>query len=150
MLVLSVPAVVMMGAEERIVRMLVSMRSLFWSSTTMSIETVAWRFWTRVTRARTIESTAGRVLNFRGDLACCCLCVGLGVSVCGERDTVRILRGLRFGSVPLSSVLRITGPAMEAQIEESRTYVPGPEVNVELSPRRSPGTAMEGILAAIS
>jgi hypothetical protein len=26
------------------------------------METVAWRFWTRVTRANTIESTAGRVL----------------------------------------------------------------------------------------
>lgn len=103
-----------------------------------------------MTRARTMESTAGKVLNFKGAFV---WGVERGrwvsfVSAFGERDTVIIFRGFRL-FVSVSSSLRITGPAMEAQMHESRTYVPGPEVYVERSPRRRPGTAIEGIFIAI-
>jgi hypothetical protein len=65
------------------------------------METVAWRFWTRVTRANTIESTAGRVLYLSLDFV---VAVFAGVAEVGGsvflgkfRETLRIDFTLELG-----------------------------------------------------
>lgn len=158
--VVSAPAVLEIGAEERIVRREEEEESRFESAVCLSrtrrMEIVACRFWTRVTRPRTMESTEGRVLNF--GFAVLLLVEVVGVvgftDVCegafGDRDTVSIfLFGFDFDPGPdadadaVSSCVT-TGPAMEAQTNLSRVYVPGPDVYVDAGPSRRPGTAIEG------
>lgn len=99
------------------------------SGRTTRMETVAWRFWTLVTRARTVESTAGRVLNFSFFLDGCVVVAAADVpnappfmgcapppplraSLRYVLDTVSVGRDFDFDCSGTLSTK--TGPAMEA------------------------------------
>lgn len=112
------------------------------SSRTTRMETVAWRFWTRVTRARTMESTAGRVLylSFLGFAAGVVGGSVLGRVVGAFRETVNMDFNFMLGCAGLMT----TGPGIDAYIWVFRTCVPGPAEYEETGPRRWPGIAKVG------
>lgn len=133
------------------------------SGRTTRMETVAWRFWTLVTRARTVESTVGRVLNF----SFCFLDAADGPAPVAALpfigalsspplraflryvlDTVRVGRDFDFDCSGTLSMK--TGPAMEAQMDEFCTCVPGPAVYAVEAPSCWPGIAVPGTVVVVA
>lgn len=126
------------------------------SSRTTRIDKVTCRFCTRVTRARTTESTAGRVLYLGFFVPATVVAVAVVAGAAGfcttplgpmlptpERRTLSIDL-VTFDLVCPGSCSTNTGPGMEAQITPFWTWVPAPGRYVDVVASCWPGTARVG------